>query len=149
MHTTLLTHNTRKKLAFDFDATLAHHRADTPPTHSKRFDLSRRYPLKKCNDPEKLHLLEMPWVCGGMTRQRLEESLAEYRLKSGNANRKRTPIENCTYMDRMGEYYDKNVYPLNLHMAQIVRLMINSGRYKIGSKMMTPGAFDSVSDQLQ
>ena len=66
------------------------------------------------------------WFCGGFTRADLERAVIEYRQKAGDAAKGRSVISPKKWWDLVGTYHDKFIFPLDLHTAQMVRLMLEN-----------------------
>ena len=85
-----------------------------------------------------------PWVHAGLTAEDLKRAAIAYRHKSGDCTRGRTALFPSTFARAMTAFYDKNIYPLNLHFAQTLRVMLMT-HFLIGEKWANPGACSDTS----
>ena len=77
---------------------------------------------------------------GGVTRAYIERCGAAYAQVSNKTTRGRTALEPSTWGKLVLDFIDARVYPLDLHMVQVVRLMLMSGSFYLGGKWANAGA---------
>ena len=82
----------------------------------------------------------LPWMVGGVTRQFLNECFVKYHQVSNRVAKGRTELAATTTFQHMGTHVDRHIWPLHLHPAQLVRLMLLNGNYMLSSKLCNPGA---------
>ena len=82
----------------------------------------------------------LPWLCGGVTRAWLTRAAAAYAQVSNNTSKGRTELNPTTFAGAICNFMTRHIYPLDLHSAQIARLMLMNGTHIFGSRFANPGA---------
>jgi hypothetical protein len=78
-------------------------------------------------------------MCGGVTADTMRQAAIAYRQVSNKTLKNRTEIVPSNWLQRLQPFYDKNLYPLEIHMAQIVRIMLDCGQFYLSGKFGNAG----------
>jgi hypothetical protein len=88
-------------------------------------------------------------MCGGITEAALREAAIAYRQVCNKSLKNRSELVPSNWLQRVQPFYDKNLYPLEVHFAQIVRIMINCGQFFLSGRFGNAGVtFTSASTFL-
>ena len=86
----------------------------------------------------------LPWFritwMHGVTRATMKHAQVHYRQCADDTTKGKTAAAPATIGLRVVSCYNKNLYPLQIGCAQVVRLML-SDLYRASKKMANPGAF--------
>lgn len=86
------------------------------------------------NKDGSIHRVEVPWMSGGLTMKDLQKAKVIYLQKSQDTTANKISLDAYNLMLHIQKFKDRRQFPLELHIAQIIRLMLLSKEYILGPK---------------
>lgn len=82
----------------------------------------------------RVHRVLVPWLSGGLTMHDLQQAKVAYLQCAVDFMTHKSMLEPNSLLLHVTKFKDRRLRPLKMHIVQIVRFMLLSGEYALGSR---------------